>query len=57
MHQIYVSYTGHNFTGGRFRLLHFCLKAIAIKQINMLRGLGHRYGFLDGDKHERDQVS
>jgi len=58
MHQIYVSYTGHNLHPvAAFVFYTFVLKAIAIKQINMLRGLGHRYGFLDGDKHERDQVS
>jgi hypothetical protein len=30
--------------------------ANAIREIHILRKLGHRWGFLDGDKHERDQV-
>lgn len=29
---------------------------IGIHQINAMRKLGHIHGFLDGDKHERDQV-
>ena len=32
------------------------LKAIAIKELHMLRRLGHQYGFLDGDVHPRDEV-
>jgi len=30
--------------------------ANAIREIHILRKLGHKWGFLDGDKHERDQV-
>lgn len=28
----------------------------AIHEVHMLRRLGHKYGFLDGDKHERDGI-
>jgi len=31
-------------------------KINAIHELQMLKVLGHRYGFLDGDVHERDQV-
>ncbi|GIZ44234.1 hypothetical protein CKM354_000743800 [Cercospora kikuchii] len=31
-------------------------KINAIHEINMMRNLGHTYGFLDGDKHARDEV-
>jgi len=34
----------------------FAFKTNAIHEIRMLRELGHQYGYLDGDKHDRDQV-
>ncbi|KFY07134.1 hypothetical protein V492_07415 [Pseudogymnoascus sp. VKM F-4246] len=53
----YFSYTGHNF--GPFAAFVFysvAFKLIAIHQINAVRKVGHRYGYFDGDKHERDYV-
>lgn len=32
------------------------LKAIGIRQLHLLRRVGQKYGFFDGDKHERDGV-
>ncbi|TVY38335.1 Fatty acid hydroxylase [Lachnellula subtilissima] len=55
--QIYIYYTGHNFSPiAAFFFYNFALKAIAIKELRVLRRLGHIYGFLDGDAHPRDQV-
>jgi sterol desaturase/sphingolipid hydroxylase (fatty acid hydroxylase superfamily) len=57
LHQTYVSYTGHNIGAlAAFFYYGFAFKAIAIHQLHMLRGLGHVYGFFDGDKHARDDV-
>lgn len=39
-----------------FILYTLAFKINAIHELHMLRNLGMRYGFLDGDKHERDQV-
>lgn len=30
--------------------------AIAVREVHILRRLGHKYGFLDGDVHERDGI-
>lgn len=57
VHQLYVSLTRQNL--GAISVFFFytlAFKINAIHELNMLRDLGHRYGFLDGDKHERDQV-
>lgn len=57
VHQTYVAYTGHNLGAvAAFFLYAASFKAIAINQLHMLRGLGHVYGFFDGDKHARDEV-
>ncbi|PYH92553.1 fatty acid hydroxylase superfamily protein [Aspergillus ellipticus CBS 707.79] len=57
INQAYFSYAGHN--PGPFILFHFyffSFNAVLILQIQLLRRLGHTYGFLDGDQHERDGV-
>lgn len=46
--------TLHPFAAFIFYTIAF--KANAIHQLHLLRKLGHQHGFLDGDKHERDQV-
>lgn len=57
IHQAFTMATGWN--------LHFFvaywyygvfLTGIAIRQLHMMRRLGHVHGFLDGDKHARDGV-
>ncbi|KAK7452278.1 hypothetical protein CaCOL14_004806 [Colletotrichum acutatum] len=56
-HQSFVSLTGYNVHPvAAFVFYSVAIKAVAIHQINIMRGLGQRYGFLDGDKHERDGV-
>jgi len=57
VHQLYTACTGkslHPIAVFLFYMLAFKLNAI--HELQMLRDLGHRYGFLDGDKHDRDQV-
>lgn len=57
VHQLYVWFTGQNLGPiSVFIFYTFAFKLNAIREIRMLRELGHRYGFLDGDKHERDQI-
>lgn len=57
LHQAYVWLTGHN-VGAVVATIFYSLafKAIAIHEIHVIRHLGHIYGFLDGDKHVRDEV-
>ena len=57
IHQAYVMYTGQNFgTFVAFMFYMTAFKFIAIHEIHVMRRLGHIFGFLDGDKHERDEV-
>jgi sterol desaturase/sphingolipid hydroxylase (fatty acid hydroxylase superfamily) len=57
LHQLYVYLMGSNMsTIGAFIFYTVAYKVNAIRQIHALRALGHKYGYLDGDKHERDQV-
>lgn len=55
--QLYVRYTGQNFTTLQALVFYAVFfKAIAIHELHVLRRIGHKVGFLDGDKHERDGV-
>lgn len=57
LHHAYVLYTGHNLGPiGAFFFYMAAFKLTAIHELHALRRLGHTYGFLDGDKHERDGV-
>ncbi|KAK1975132.1 fatty acid hydroxylase superfamily protein [Colletotrichum cereale] len=57
IHQAIVSWTGYNIHPvAAFIFYSFTIKLIAIRQINIIRALGQRYGYFDGDKHERDGV-
>lgn len=51
---MYAGYTLGPFAA--FNLYCAAFNGIVIYQVQILRRLGHRYGFLDGDKHERDGV-
>jgi hypothetical protein len=55
--QAYYTYTGL-YLGpiATFWLYFIAFDAIIIKEVKALRRLSHIYGFLDGDKHERDGV-
>ncbi|KAF6802515.1 fatty acid hydroxylase superfamily protein [Colletotrichum musicola] len=55
--QSFVSLFGFNLHPvAAFVFYSAAIKLIAIHQINIMRDMGHLYGFLDGDKHERDGV-
>lgn len=57
LHEAIVRYT--SYVPGRFAIFNFYFTAfniIVIREANILRRLGHKYGFLDGDQHERDGV-
>lgn len=57
LQQIFCWYTGHNLHPVLAFIFYTLVYHInAIHELHMLRRLGHDYGFLDGDKHERDQV-
>ncbi|PGH02754.1 hypothetical protein GX51_04488 [Blastomyces parvus] len=56
-HQLYSSYTGRTVGAFAVFMLYFmAFNAMVIYQVHILRRLGHMWGFLDGDKHERDGV-
>lgn len=56
-HQIFHTLTGRNMHIAVAYLYYgFALSTFAIHELRMLRRLGHRYGYLDGDKHARDGV-
>ncbi|KAG5926848.1 hypothetical protein E4U42_002899 [Claviceps africana] len=57
LHQLYVTYTGRNLTPWQAVLLYsLAFKLNALRELAVLRDLGHKTGFLDGDVHERDGV-
>lgn len=57
LHQAYVSYTGKSVHAVAVALFYtICFSLIGNHQLIVMRRMGHRYGFLDGDKHQRDDV-
>lgn len=57
IHQAYVYLTGQNLNRvGAFVLYSLGYKINAIVLVRLFRRLGHVHGFLDGDKHARDDV-
>lgn len=57
IHQLCVLYTGHNLTAWQAGLLYSAAFNLnAIRELHLLRAMGHKVGFLDGDVHERDGV-
>ena len=57
IHQLYVSYTGRNLsTLAAYIFYSFAFKAIGIHEVHVLRRVGMKYGFLDGDAHPRDGI-
>ncbi|KAJ5281876.1 hypothetical protein N7478_007248 [Penicillium angulare] len=57
LHHLYVRYTGHNLSLlGAFALYSTAFKASGIHEMHIMRRLGQVYGFLDGDKHPRDDI-
>ncbi|KAJ5086739.1 hypothetical protein NUU61_008046 [Penicillium alfredii] len=57
LHQLYTYVTGHNFGPIiAFFYYYYVSRVFTSRELRNLRELGHKYGFLDGDKHERDGV-
>ncbi|KAF9891570.1 hypothetical protein FE257_003581 [Aspergillus nanangensis] len=57
LHQLYIYYTGNNMSPWvAFLFYHLALTFNSVHEVHILRRLGHRHGFLDGDKHPRDGV-
>ncbi|KAL2858083.1 hypothetical protein BJX68DRAFT_160018 [Aspergillus pseudodeflectus] len=57
VHQVYSSYTGRTLGPiAAFNWYFFAFNAIVIHEVKIIRRLGHKFGFLDGDKHERDGI-
>lgn len=57
LHQAYVHFTGHNLhVVTTYFFYHLALLVTSVHQIRLLRRMGYIYGFLDGDKHPRDEV-
>ena len=57
LHETYMAFTGRTISpivAVAFYVLAF--NAIVIHEMHILRRLGHKYGFLDGDKHARDGI-
>ncbi|RMZ90292.1 hypothetical protein DV736_g2480, partial [Chaetothyriales sp. CBS 134916] len=53
----YTTYSGHPMGPLAVFLLYlYAMRINAIHEVNVLRKLGHQYGFFDGDKSPRDQV-
>ncbi|KAG5993888.1 hypothetical protein E4U43_003367 [Claviceps pusilla] len=57
LHQLLVSLTGWRLTTPfAFHLYMVLFNWTVIRQVHILRRLGHQHGFLDGDAHDRDGV-
>lgn len=57
LHHLYVVYTGYNLTPLQAFLLYAAaFKLTGTRELHVLRDTGHKFGFLDGDEHERDGV-
>ncbi|KAJ5094689.1 hypothetical protein N7456_010550 [Penicillium angulare] len=56
-HQLFVSATGYRFHPiVAFIYYYQASRLFAFRELRSIRELGHKHGFLDGDKHERDGV-
>lgn len=57
LHQAFVSLTGWNIS--KHATVHFYVflyNLVLIREVHILRRLGHKHGFLDGDAHDRDGI-
>ena len=56
-HQLYVYYTGSNVGPVvAYFFYYYATRVFMTREMRGLREMGHQYGFLDGDQHERDGV-
>ncbi|KXG54698.1 Fatty acid hydroxylase [Penicillium griseofulvum] len=57
LHHVYTAYTGLNMHPiAAFALYSSAFKLNGIHEMHIMRRLGQVYGFLDGDKHPRDEI-
>lgn len=57
LQQMYISYTGHDLHWlAVFLLYTVAMQINSIHEVRLLSRLGYKYGYLDGDKHARDEV-
>lgn len=58
IHQLFISFNNGNNFGSIFAFFYyyFASRWFTTRELRRIRELGHIYGFLDGDKHERDGV-
>ncbi|CAG8225794.1 unnamed protein product [Penicillium salamii] len=56
LHQLYVTFVGYPPAWLAFVFYSVALELIAVKETHILRRVGHKIGFFDGDKHARDGV-
>ncbi|KHN98660.1 Fatty acid hydroxylase [Metarhizium album ARSEF 1941] len=57
VHQLYAQYAGTNLSKPQAALFYgSAMLLTSIRELHVLREMGHRHGFLDGDTHERDGV-
>ncbi|KAI9898824.1 hypothetical protein N3K66_005285 [Trichothecium roseum] len=57
-HQAWLTLTGYESLGklAAFNLYFVAFNAVIVREVQVLRRLGHKFGFLDGDNHDRDGV-
>lgn len=56
VHQLYIYYFGHPSALVAYAFYSLALEVSAIHEVRVLRRVGHKIGFFDGDKHARDGV-
>ncbi|EGP89142.1 unnamed protein product [Zymoseptoria tritici ST99CH_1A5] len=57
LQQAYISWTGYDFHPFAVYFLYtMAMQINSIHEVKILRRLGYKYGYLDGDKHARDEV-
>lgn len=57
IHEAYIRYFHHNFPSwAAFLFYHIALQMNAIRMLHIVSQAGHKYGYFDGDKHERDGI-
>lgn len=58
IHQAWLSLTGREYLGkvAAFNLYFMAFNFVVVHEVRILRLLGHKYGFLDGDKAPRDGI-
>lgn len=56
LHQLYIYFFGYPSAWLVFLYYHSAFEFTAVHEVHVLRRVGHKIGFFDGDKHPRDGV-